>query len=79
MNDFNAHQARQIVGSLHTDELHNILVDIRTEAQEGKNVLCIYKPLKTQTLNALRSRGFNVILQPSIAIQKDNLYYSITW
>ena len=79
MKDFNAQQAKQIVDSLYSDELHNILVDIKVKAEHGETVLHIYKPIKGKTVNALRDKGFKVIIYPSIAIQRDELYYSIYW
>ena len=42
MKDFNAQQAKQIVDSLYTDELHNILVDIKTKAEQGETLLKHY-------------------------------------
>jgi cupin superfamily acireductone dioxygenase involved in methionine salvage len=79
MENFNAEQAKQIVNSLHTDELHNILVDIKSKAEQGETVLHIYKSIKAKTKQVLTEKGFKVIDQPSIAIQKDGLYYSIYW
>lgn len=79
MKNFDAQQAKQIVDSLYTDELHNILVDIKTKAEQGETILHIYKPIKGKTVDALRDKGFKVTDQPSIAIQKDGLYYSIYW
>ena len=79
MKDFNAEQAKQIVDSLHIDELHNILVDIKSKAEQGETVLHIYKSIKEKTKQVLIEKGFKVVDQPSIAIQKDGLYYSIYW
>jgi hypothetical protein len=79
MKDFNAQQAKQIVDSLYTDELHNILADIKSKAEQGEIVLHIYKPINGKTVDALRDKEFDVIRQQSIATQKDGLYYSIYW
>jgi hypothetical protein len=79
MKDFNAQQAKQIVDSLYSDELHNILVDIKTKAEQGETVLHICKPIKEKTINTLRDKGFKVIDSMSIAIQRDELYYFIYW
>ena len=43
MKKFNAEQAKQIVDSLHIDEIHNILVDIKSKSEQGETVLHIYK------------------------------------
>lgn len=75
MEDFNAQQAKQIVDSLYEDELHNILVDIKAKAEQGKTVLHIYKPLKGQTVVALRDKGFKITNHSLI----EDLYYSIYW
>ena len=79
MENFNADQARKIVDSLSDNELHDILVDIKLKAEHGKSVLHIYKPIKNNTVDRLKQKGFEVINAPSIAIQKDSLYYSIYW
>lgn len=79
MEIFNADQAKQIVDSLHTDELHSILLDIKIKAEQGETVLNIYKSLKSKTKQVLTEKGFRVVDQPSISIQKDGLYYSVYW
>lgn len=79
MKNFNAEQARQIVDSTHIDELHNILVEIKNKAEQGETVLHIYKDIKSKTKQILIEKGFRVVEQPSIAIQRDELYYSIYW
>lgn len=79
MEKFNAQQAKQIVDSLHTDELHKILVDIKSKAEQGETVLHIYNSIKPKTKQALIEKGFRVVDQPSMAIQKDGLYYSVYW
>lgn len=60
MKDFNAKQAKQIADS-YSDELHNILVDIRAEAELGETSLRTYKPIGDKTIHALRDRGFKVL------------------
>lgn len=76
---FNAYEARKTVDSLYSDELHNILMDIKSKAQQSQNVLHIYKPLKDKTVDALKDKGFDVITYPSIVIQREQLYHSIRW
>ena len=78
MKDFNAQQAKQIVDSLYNDELHNILVNIKTKAEQGETVLHIYKPIKAKNVDALRDKGFKVINAP-ITTQRYDLCYSIYW
>lgn len=77
MNDFNAQQAKQIVKSLCTNEIDNILADIKAKAQKGETVLHIYKPIKGHTVQDLKERGFNIMQLP--LSQRDDLYYSIYW
>jgi hypothetical protein len=79
MENFDAKQAKEIVDSLHTDELHNILVDIRAKAEKGETVLHVYNFIKTKTRDALIEKGFEIIDHPSISIQKEGLYYSVYW
>lgn len=79
MKDFNAQEAKKIVESLYSDELHNTLTDIKFKVEKGETVLHVYKPLQRKTIDVLREKGFNVATSPSIAIQRDNLYYTITW
>lgn len=79
MKKFDALQAKQIVESVQSYELRNILADIKAKAYKGETVLFVHHPIKGETLDALRSKGFTVKDQPSIAIQKDSLYYSVSW
>jgi hypothetical protein len=79
MENFNAEQAKHIVDSLHTDELHNILTDIKKEAEKGKSVCDFYRYIEKGTRQVLTEKGFKVIEHPSIAIQKDGLYHSVYW
>lgn len=78
MTDFNAEKAKEIAHNLTTGQLHNVLIDIRTAAENGETVLHIYKSLTAKTLDELRLRGFRVQVHPSIDIQND-LFYSIYW
>lgn len=80
MKDFNAKQAKQITDSQYTEQLYDILAQIKYRAEEGKSVLHIYSGhVRDKTKKELTDRGFRVVDHPSIAQQKDNLYYSIYW
>lgn len=79
MEGFNAEQARQLVDSYYSDELHNILVDIKLAAEVGKTFLHIYESKYSKTIQSLEDKGFRVVKHPGIAIQKDSLYYTINW
>jgi hypothetical protein len=79
MKEFNAQQARDIVGSLHIQELNSILVGIKKEAENGGTVYYIYSYLEEKTIKELEEKGFELIRHSSISIQKDGLYYSISW
>jgi hypothetical protein len=79
MEDFNAESARNIIKSIKNDELHNVLSDIKYRAEQAETVLHVYKNLHQLTLDKLHEKGFKVVSQPSIAIQRDSLYYSIYW
>lgn len=78
MTEFNAQQARQISDSLYKDELHDILVDIKNQAEKGENILYIYKKLKENTRKELIKRGFEVIT--NINKESDSHYtFHIKW
>jgi len=79
MKNFNAQQAKQIVDSLHTDELHNILVDIKSKAEKGEISLHIHTNISDTTKQLLIEKGFTVVNESSIAIQKHGVYVSIYW
>ena len=52
---------------------------IQVEAEMKKTELHVYQHVKEIVLIMLEEDGFEVIRQPSIAIQKDNLYYTVRW
>jgi hypothetical protein len=79
MDKFNAEEAKKIATLSYSEELNNLLNDIKYAAHQGQRELHIYRSLKSETVSNLRSRGFNVDEAPSIAIQRDSLYYTITW
>ena len=79
MTDFNAEKAKEIVHNSTIGQLHNVLIDIRTAAENGETVLHIYKALPIKVLDELRLRGFRVQVHTSIDTQKDKLFYSIYW
>lgn len=79
MENFDANEAVKLVNEVGKDELQAILVDIKMNAEKGETVLHIYRHLRKQTTDELTKRGFDIVHQPSIAIQKDGLYYSIYW
>ena len=85
LKNFTAVSARELVDSLNEEELYEILGKIRIEAQSKKSVLHVYKSLSKATITELGNRGFRVdsgfrvVDQPSIAVEKENLYYSINW
>ena len=76
--EFNALAARKRFASTTSEKLSEILqkiYDISTEEQR----LHIYESLNQGVLKALETKGFEVIRHPPIAVQKDNLYYTIQW
>jgi len=74
---FNAKQAKKIKENGFGEQLKEILMDIKNNAEKG--VLHIYHPLSDKVVSALKKKKFTINRQPSIAIQRDNLYYSIFW
>lgn len=77
--DFNANDARNIIETNDNSELETILINIKKRAEGDKTSLHIYSSLKLKTLSELEKRGFKIYNHPSIAIQKDGLYYTINW
>ena len=79
IRDFDAKAAQSLVREQENNELIKVLNDIRTAAMSGDNRCFVYKSLKQQTITMLEDRGFDVKGCDSISIQKDSLYYMITW
>ena len=79
MEDFNAAKAKAISDSLSADEVSNILIDIKSEAEKGKDICYFNKYISTKSRLLLKKRGFNVFNFSSISIQKEGLYHSISW
>ena len=79
IENFNAEQARKLAESKANTELNDVLLEIKDEAVSGKYLLHISKSLREGTISALKSKGFKVTAAPSIATQKENLYYTIEW
>ena len=80
MEGFNVEKARELVDSFHIEELHNILTDIKIEAEEGETFLHIYKNLKDKTVQELISRGFRVnSLLPLSPFGEKTIHFSVHW
>lgn len=79
LENFNADEARKILATIDAPELKEILENIRLGAARGNDKLYVCNKLKSSTIDELEKRGFEVFLQPPIAIQKDNLHYIICW
>jgi hypothetical protein len=76
---FDAESARELANSTIKGEMNDVLTEIRDQALRGKYVLHMSRPLKKLTVESLRAQGFKVSEESSIAIQKDNLYHTISW
>lgn len=79
MEDFDAKQARAIVYSLEKDEFNEVLKEIKSAAESGQTIIYLYESINNSTIQKLIDRGFKVESQGSMAIQRDGIYYSITW
>jgi hypothetical protein len=83
MENFNAHQARQITDGKNNEtfqkEIKSVLNTIKSSAENGKSTCTIYEPLQKSTITDLQSRGFSIEHACSMAIQKDSVYYYIKW
>jgi hypothetical protein len=76
--EFDALAARKRFASTTSEKLSEILMQIY-EISKDEQRLPIYESLTTGVLKALETKGFEVIRHPSIAVQKDSLYYTIKW
>lgn len=76
---FDANSARELAASAIKGEMNDVLSEIKNQALKGKYVLYLSRPLKRLTVESLRANGFKVSEESSIAIQKDNLYHTISW
>ena len=79
MNEFNAKQAKRLVDNYFATEIGKILEEIKEEASKGNSKLYVEKSLSKETLNSIKELGFRIVNHPSIAIQKENLHYTICW
>lgn len=81
INHFNAESARNLVklNNGDSEEVKTILNKIKSVAENGSNNLHVQGLLNPTILEVLNSKGFKVIKHPSLAQQKDSLYYTISW
>lgn len=79
--DFDADIARELSRKyVDVEELNEILIEIKKHIKlDKKGCYVVCKPLKSGTINKLTKKGFKVKPAPSIATQKDNVYYFINW
>lgn len=76
---WDAAEAAALVKKVNEAGVTPILVEIFNLAGEGKKKLHIYRSLTGEALDILQAKGFKVYFHPSIDIQKDKLYYTISW
>ncbi len=76
--EFDALAARKRFASTTSEKLSEILKQIY-EISKDEQKLHIHESLTTGVLEALETKGFEVIQHTSISIQKDSLYYTIKW
>lgn len=80
LKNFTAKTARDIIeNTLEKKILNDILRKIKTTTYKGERKLHVYNSLPENVLNELRQRGFVITHHPGIAVQKDDLYYTINW
>ena len=75
----NAKEARKIADETYSGEYTNILDEIKKESKLGNYKCYIYNHLSGMTIDKLTGLGYTIENSPSIAIQRDGLYYIITW
>lgn len=74
-----ANEARKLAESKSASEYLEVMKQIEDAAKDGKFSIFIYKPLSNACLTRIRVDGYTVNNAPSIAIQKDTLYHTISW
>ena len=79
MQIFDAATAAEMAESVFKPEFEKVITDIKIKAELGDRKLHIYNPLKEKTMKELELLGFKIAQMPSIAVQRDGLYYTITW
>ena len=79
INDFNAAEAKKLVDLHNKSELHSILTDIKCLSEKGVSSLHLYHDVTKETIEELIGKGFQVTEHSSLAVQMDNLYFSIKW
>jgi hypothetical protein len=75
----NAKEARIITNNTSDQDLDAVYKSIKREATKGNNNLHWYKSLNKIQLDKLLELGYDIFHHPSMAIQKDSLYYTIKW
>ena len=79
MSNLTAKEARRISDTYHKDEIVDVIAEIREKAQEGENVLYVYRSLQDKTKAELKYLGYRVIPHGMFEIKRDKLFYSIEW
>lgn len=79
MENFDADQARAIVEDLSQNELLHVLKAIKIKAEKEEMWMHVYKPLKQETIEQLKAKGFTVKRSEEWGNKNANLYYTICW
>lgn len=74
-----ASYARELAEKSVNTSIEPLYKAIKEKAMEGKRELHVYYHLDVSILNILRTNGYEIYDHPSIAVQKDGLYYTISW
>jgi hypothetical protein len=77
----NAHDAKKRADSSRKveEQREYIIKEITKTADLGEYEYHVHMSLHKETLIYLNSLAFEIIKHDSLAIQKDNLYYTIKW
>ena len=59
--------------------MSEILTDIKCLSEKGESSLHLYYDVTKETIEELIGKGFQVTEHSSLAVQMDNLYFSIKW
>jgi len=76
---FDAKAARELTDGKSVVEINKQLEEIKIAAASGESHLFLMYHIGVPTVNALMLKGFQVEQMDSLAIQKDGLYFKISW
>lgn len=74
-----AEEAKELTRKVTDVQLEMVNQEIKKAADEGKRKCYIYTGLERETIDTIKEAGYEIYTHPSIGIQKEGLYYTISW